>query len=189
LQLGRLTNLKNKYAYDDFGNLATNSTETITNHFKYVGKFGVQTDLPDLLYMRARYYLPSIGRFNQYDPIGAINPYSYVGNNPMNWIDPSGNQAVLEEAMIPLAIISIAITVLQFSQSKHTKEVIEGLIRTMEEHAGKICGGDPNDPNKDHWKKEIKAAKERIQRLLKRLKGTTKEYYEKVIETIENRIR
>jgi hypothetical protein len=107
----------------------------------------------------------------------------------MNWIDPSGNQAVLEEAMIPLAIISIAITVLQFSQSKHTKEVIEGLIRTMEEHAGKICGGDPNDPNKDHWKKEIKAAKERIQRLLKRLKGTTKEYYEKVIETIENRIR
>jgi RHS repeat-associated protein len=83
--------IKNKYAYDDFGNLASNSTETITNSFKYVGKYGVATDLNDLLYMRARYYIPSIGRFTQYDPIGAINPYIYTDNNPINYIDPDGN--------------------------------------------------------------------------------------------------
>jgi len=79
--------IKNKYAYDDFGNLATNSTETISNSFKYVGKYGVMTDLNDLLYMRARYYVPSIGRFTQYDPIGAVNPYVYTKNNPISWID------------------------------------------------------------------------------------------------------
>jgi RHS repeat-associated protein len=92
-------------AYDDFGNLATNSTETISNPFKYVGKFGVQTDLPDLFYMRARYYLPSIGRFNQYDPIGTINPYSYVGNNPIKYIDPKGEQTIVEVgALIPMIV-------------------------------------------------------------------------------------
>lgn len=83
----------NKYAYDDFGNLATNSTETVANPFKYVGKFGVATDLPDLLYMRARYYSPSVGRFINKDPIGlagGMNLYAYVGNNPLSWIDPGG---------------------------------------------------------------------------------------------------
>jgi RHS repeat-associated protein len=85
--------VKNKYAYDDFGNLATNSTETVSNPFKYVGKYGVQTDAPDLLYMRARYYSPSIGRFLNKDPIGfagGLNMYAYVGGNPMNLIDPWG---------------------------------------------------------------------------------------------------
>ena len=79
--------VKNKYAYDDFGNLATNSTETIFNAFKYVGQYGVQTDAPDLLYMRARYYSPSIGRFINKDPIGltgGMNLYGYVGGNPIS---------------------------------------------------------------------------------------------------------
>lgn len=83
----------NKYAYDDFGNLATNSTETVANPFKYVGRFGVMTDTNDLLYMRARYYQPSTGRFINKDPIGlagGMNLYGYVGGNPVNWIDPIG---------------------------------------------------------------------------------------------------
>jgi RHS repeat-associated protein len=80
-------------AYDDFGNLATNSTETISNPFRYVGRYGVMTDLNDLLYMRARYYLPSLGRFVNKDPIGfagGLNLYGYGGNNPISWVDPSG---------------------------------------------------------------------------------------------------
>lgn len=83
----------NKYVYDDFGNLATNSVEAIANPLKYVGKYGVQTDVNDLLYMRARYYKPSFGRFINKDPIGlsgGINPYRYVQNNPINLNDPFG---------------------------------------------------------------------------------------------------
>ncbi len=85
--------VKNKYAYDDYGNLATNCTEAVANSFKYVGRYGVMTDLPDLLYMRARYYMPSLGRFINKDPIGlagGMNMYGYVGGNPVNSIDPSG---------------------------------------------------------------------------------------------------
>ena len=44
-------------------------------------------------YNRARYYDPMAGRFISKDPIGfagGINSYAYVGNNPINWIDPYG---------------------------------------------------------------------------------------------------
>lgn len=46
-----------------------------------------------LMYYRARYYDVSTERFISRDPIGlsgGLNPYSYVGNNPVNFKDPTG---------------------------------------------------------------------------------------------------
>jgi uncharacterized protein RhaS with RHS repeats len=45
--------------------------------------------------MQARYYDPVIGRFYSNDPIGftgvsTFNRYSYVGNNPYKYTDPTG---------------------------------------------------------------------------------------------------
>ncbi|RLB40183.1 MAG: hypothetical protein DRH12_10460, partial [Deltaproteobacteria bacterium] len=60
------------------------------NPFRYVGRFGVMDDGSGLLYMRARYYDPELGRFITKDPIGfvgGVNQYAYVGGNPVNWID------------------------------------------------------------------------------------------------------
>ena len=57
------------------------------------GYTGREPDATGLIYYRARYYDPSIGRFTQRDPIGlqgGINPYAYVGGNPVNFNDPSG---------------------------------------------------------------------------------------------------
>ena len=47
-----------------------------------------------LYYMNARYYDPTIGRFLSEDPLGLgggdLTLYSYAGNNPLVFVDPSG---------------------------------------------------------------------------------------------------
>jgi RHS repeat-associated protein len=57
------------------------------------GYTGREPDATGLMYYRARYYDPGLGRFTQRDPIGltgGINRYAYVGNDPVNFTDPEG---------------------------------------------------------------------------------------------------
>jgi RHS repeat-associated protein len=87
-----------KYSYDIYGNAIIKdasgnvlSQSAIGNRYMFTGReYDQETGL---YYYRARYYDPSIGRFLQTDPIGyqgGINLYNYVGNSPVNWIDPCG---------------------------------------------------------------------------------------------------
>lgn len=77
------------YAYDVFGGPRT-TTGTTANEFRFTGE---QTDLNaarELLYLRARHYDPALGRFLQQDPLPFMQRYAYVGNNPANYVDPTG---------------------------------------------------------------------------------------------------
>jgi RHS repeat-associated protein len=49
-----------------------------------------------LVYARARYYDPTIGRFLSQDPEPAINPYEYASNDPVDRLDPTGRAAAAE---------------------------------------------------------------------------------------------
>lgn len=79
--------------YDSFGNATNPSFPT---RYQFTGREFESAS--GLQYSRARWYDPQIGRFISEDPIGFgggdINLYGYVGNNPQNRIDPSGNIAL-----------------------------------------------------------------------------------------------
>jgi RHS repeat-associated protein len=79
------------YTYDSYGNLIA-SSGTAANTYGFTGEqqFG---EADNLVFLRARYYKPSIGRFISRDPIGygdGMNVYEYVKNNPVRYTDASG---------------------------------------------------------------------------------------------------
>lgn len=83
-----------RYSYDVFGAVRSSSGLSSTA-FKFAGE---QTDDEiGLIYLRARYYDPSLGRFITKDRRGGrelqtqtLNRYIYAQNNPVNVIDPTG---------------------------------------------------------------------------------------------------
>ncbi len=80
----------NHYEYDAWGNL-TVCEEKVHNRFKFNGQ---QYDpISQQYYLRARYYNPVIGRFTQEDSynVDGLNLYVYCRNNPVSYVDPSGN--------------------------------------------------------------------------------------------------
>ena len=95
---GSVVNISNEsgksiksYDYDAFG-VELNKDANDTNLFRYCGEqYDNETDS---IYLRARYYSPSLGRFTTEDPAkDGDNWYSYCAGNPVNSWDPSGNAA------------------------------------------------------------------------------------------------
>ena len=100
-----------RYDYDSFGNLKRHGHK-VKQPYTFTGR---EWDKEiELYYYRARYYDAQAGRFTAFDPIlrginhaesnscsqsvntlplqspQELNPYVYVGNNPINLTDPSG---------------------------------------------------------------------------------------------------
>jgi RHS repeat-associated protein len=93
------------YAYDAFGKVKTRQ-RPIGNPFAYTGR---ELDPSGLYYYRARYYDPTLGRFLSNDLISARldeplqhNPYLYVRNNPLRFIDPFGLDSYTPEFLASL---------------------------------------------------------------------------------------
>lgn len=78
------------------------TVSAVENPYKFTGKPLDQES--GLYYYGARYYNPSIGRFTTPDVLRgdlsnplSLNRYTYVRNNPLRYIDPTGNAIALYE--------------------------------------------------------------------------------------------
>ena len=88
-----------EYTYDEFGNLEEEGEASFDNEVTFTGS--VTDTSTGLQYMNARYYNASTGRFltqdtytgNPYDP-WTQHLYVYCGNNPTNFIDPTGHSFI-----------------------------------------------------------------------------------------------
>jgi RHS repeat-associated protein len=83
------------YRYGAFGEMLLATESGFKNPYRYVGKYGVQYEDSSLYFMRARYYNAIKGRFLGEDPVWGTNLYNYSSNNPILFIDYSGNSKVL----------------------------------------------------------------------------------------------
>jgi RHS repeat-associated protein len=77
------------YTFDPYGNL-TGSTGSSTTAIRFAGQYWDSESA--MYYLRARYYEPSTGQFQQRDPVGSKTrePYAYTAGSPLNGVDPSG---------------------------------------------------------------------------------------------------
>ena len=118
-------NIANSYTYDEWGNILSRQ-EQLPQPLKYAGEY--YDEESGLYYLRARYYDPAVGRFISRDsyegsitnPL-SLNPYTYVENNPLGNIDPSGHfsiGAIIGGAVIK-AVVKVVVKAVTSSSSSH----------------------------------------------------------------------
>jgi RHS repeat-associated protein len=81
-----------RYEYDPYGNVTAKSgSYADANPFRFSTKyFDAETGLS---YFGGRYYNAGLGRWLNRDPLdelGGVNLYAYVGNDPLDRVDPLG---------------------------------------------------------------------------------------------------
>jgi RHS repeat-associated protein len=91
-----------RYGYTAFGQRSTEIADPAGDLANGIGFTGLRHDeKTGLIYMNARYYDPQLARFISPDALmtstldpQAVNPYSYVNNNPLSYVDPTGYDPV-----------------------------------------------------------------------------------------------
>jgi len=92
-----------RYAYTPYGRSLGESNDStnrlialVQNPYRFSGAQGVMEDLPNVYFMRARYYSAEAGVFLSTDPVKHIGPgwqpihYAYASGNPLSYSDPKG---------------------------------------------------------------------------------------------------
>jgi len=106
---GELIGIKDAYGAD------VTSAPPVNTSYGFTGR--EKDSESNMLYYRARYYVPEIGRFAQSDPepgmldfpATVINANTYALNNPANRNDPTGRFSFFEQLLIGVAAVVVAV--------------------------------------------------------------------------------
>jgi len=120
--------------YDVYGAVRANSGAASTRQ-GFVGGLGHVSDSETgLVYMRARYYDPSNGRFVSQDSAkSGTNWFVYCINNPVNFVDESGDSSSFPFLVILELLDSYGV----FKQCEGLKKVVELVLSTQV--ASELC--------------------------------------------------
>ena len=93
-------NVTKTYEYDSFGN-EVKPEKKDENPYRYCGEY--YDNETEEVYLRARYYEPSVGRFitrdtytGESDEPLSLHLYTYCYNNPVDYLDDSGNCPIVD---------------------------------------------------------------------------------------------
>ncbi|WP_328699973.1 RHS repeat-associated core domain-containing protein, partial [Chengkuizengella marina] len=158
-----------EYDYDIWGNVLSqisHETKTFDNPFQYTGE--IYDEESGLIYLRARYYDPSMGRFITEDtyegtinnPL-SLNLYTYVENNPLIYADPSGHNAERTFGGSGYTIRKVAVHCTQVGASTCWNEARAGVLYASMAVLDFTMVGDINtilDPESSNFDKGLAAA-------------------------------
>ncbi len=142
------------YTYDAWGNFTTTyynngaSTTAVKNPFKYRGYY-YDSDL-QLYYLQTRYYDSVTGRFISADDISylgangdlnSFNLYAYCSNNPVNYLDPTGNSAILVGIIVGAILgAGIGFGTVAYTDYQDDGQIFNGSVEWYEYAGGTVTG-------------------------------------------------
>lgn len=152
----------------------TSGIDYLDEAFAYTGRlFDKDTGLQNNL---NRWYSPSLGRWMSEDPIEAdVNSYRYVGNSPLNGVDPSGLVDSVSETVkqcLPKPTLAGQIKCLECIESDHR---VARLIKRLK-NVQKFQKTPTKQLVKDHtsrqpWDKLWKSGRKDAEEVLKRIRN------------------
>ena len=125
------------YTYDAWGNILSvggtmADTLGVYNPLRYRGY--VYDEETSLYYLQSRYYDPNMGRFLNADVYVATgqgfvgnNTFAYCGNNPINYIDPTGQFFLLDDLAVWAVVAVVAVVTVVVLHPTTVSFVADGL--------------------------------------------------------------
>jgi RHS repeat-associated protein len=148
--------------YRPFGEATVNPDSIVNSNFRFPGQYYDQET--GLHYNWHRYYDPRVGRYLRPDPIGylgGINLYAYCSDDPVNWIDPTGE--ILGWVIPGAGIVAVSVFIYQAYKAYKKGEEVRKLDEKL---YGETDKGFPDPEHAEKLKEDAdKAEKEFLEEL------------------------